>query len=263
MSAAASLAGAMADSAGSRLSAWPATWARGRRMLTWRYWAWATGLGVLVGALVPLETLHIDFDLTLWKFFYQTPIYVAFAWVYLLAIAAVEAPIPPLQWPSLWRYFSGAAAASVLCIGLAWALWNRLPAAPGTVVAGGTTSLTMAIAMLQVCFDGIVHGWFATFVYVGLRNARRAARSLSEAEMARAEANRSLLASRLEAARTEVDPAVVLESLEAVERSYESDPERAEGLLDELIAFLRGAIPRLRTEGRPPELEIESTSYHR
>jgi LytS/YehU family sensor histidine kinase len=109
------------------------------------------------------------------------------------------------------------------------------------------------VAVFLIGFDGVVHGWLATFIYVGLRNSRRAARALAGAEIARSEANRALIAAQLEAAHAEVDPAVVFRALEDVERAYEEDPARADALLDELIAFLRDAIPRLRSVG--PALE--------
>jgi hypothetical protein len=46
----------------------------------------------------------------------------------------------------------------------------------------------------------------------------------------------------------QVDPAFVLQALENVERTYEEDPARGDILLDEFIAFLRDAIPRLRSD---------------
>jgi LytS/YehU family sensor histidine kinase len=101
-----------------------------------------------------------------------------------------------------------------------------------------------------VGFDGVVHGWFATFIYVGLRNSRRAARALADAEVERSEAQRSLLAAQLLAAQSQVDPEFVMRTLEGIERIYEKEPAAADAQLDELIAFLRDAIPRLRSDER-------------
>jgi LytS/YehU family sensor histidine kinase len=92
------------------------------------------------------------------------------------------------------------------------------------------------------------YGWIATFIYVRLRSSRLAARALANAEIERSEAQRKLLAAQLVAAHAQVDPAFVLEKLEEVERAYEVDPARADRLLDEFIAFLRDAIPRLRAD---------------
>jgi hypothetical protein len=41
---------------------------------------------------------------------------------------------------------------------------------------------------------------------------------------------------------------LMAQTLEHVGRTYASDPHRADILLDEFIAFLRDAIPRLRTD---------------
>jgi LytS/YehU family sensor histidine kinase len=96
--------------------------------------------------------------------------------------------------------------------------------------------------------DAAFHGSLAMLIYARLRNSRRAALALAEAELGRSEAHRKLLASRLDAARAEVDPAYVIDRLEAIAREYEVDGAAADARLDQLIAFLRSAIPRLRSE---------------
>ncbi len=264
MSAASPFLGKAPPVAGPRPATSPAARERARHALTWRRWACATALGVLLGVLVPLQNLHLSFYFTPWKIVYHTPFYVAFAWVFLLAVAAVEASVGRDEWPSLWRYASGAVAASLVCVGLAWSLSDHLRIAPTRIISGGSSLASKTvpekyrtnIAVFQTGFDGVVHGWLAMFIYVTLRNARRAARALAEAEIARSEASRVLLAAQLEAAHAKVDPAAVFRALEDIELTYEDNPARAEALLDDLIAFLRAAIPRLRTDG--PALETGS-----
>jgi LytS/YehU family sensor histidine kinase len=94
----------------------------------------------------------------------------------------------------------------------------------------------------------LIHGWLATFIYVRLRNSRRAAKALTDAEIARFEAQRNLLAAQLVAAHAQVDPDFVLQALAKVEHAYEEDSVLADALLDEFIAFLREAIPKLRAD---------------
>ena len=240
---------------GFRSGPWhPSAWVRAWHILTWKHWAWATGLGVLVGVLLPLQNLHLNFYFTPWKIVNITPFYVVFAWVFLLALAVVEASVPRTQWPSLWRYFWGTVAASLVCVGLAGAFSDQYRLAPKRVISGGSsnTQKTVSpqnrrtIAVFEMGFDGVVHGWLATFIFVGLRNSRRAARALADAELKRSEAQRSLLAAQLLAAQAQVDPDFVIQALESIERTYEEDPAGADAQLDELIAFLRDAIPRLR-----------------
>jgi len=229
-------------------------WVRAWHIPTWKHWGWATGLGMGLGVLVPLQNLHINFYYTPWKMLYNTPFFVVFAWVFVLAVAMVEASVSRSQWPSLWRYFFGAAAASVVCVGLAWAFSDYYPAAPKRVISGGSSNTLKTFSrqivktdlVFGVGFDGAVHGWLAMFIYAGLRNSRRAARALAEAEIGRSEAQRSLLAAQLLAAHAQVDPDFVMQRLENIERTYGDDAAAADVQLDELIAFLRDAIPRLR-----------------
>jgi LytS/YehU family sensor histidine kinase len=104
-----------------------------------------------------------------------------------------------------------------------------------------------AYAILSVGLtDGVLHGWLATFIYVRLRNARLAARALADAQIRRSEANRRLVAARLQSTHVQVDPTYVIDRLDAIARLYELDSSAADAQLDELISFLRGAIPRLR-----------------
>jgi hypothetical protein len=259
------------DLAGAVTTALPGAWERARQALTWRRWALATALGVLLGVLVPLQDLHINFYFTPWKIVNHTRFFVFFAWVFLLAIAGVEASVSRSGWPSLWRYFYGSVAASFVCLGLAWSFSDQIRIPERRVISGGSsnTQRTYAprtkenVAVFLIGFDGVVYGWLATFIYAGLRNSRRATQALAEAEIERSEANRALVASQLEAAHAEIDPAVVFGELETIERTYEENPARADALLDELIAMLRAAIPRLRSDGPTPEIDGESASRPR
>ena len=152
--------------------------------------------------------------------------------------------------------------ASVVCVAALGAFPELVHAAPRQVVAGQTVfknlpttpdakaKLHRLSAMTGVGGLALIHGWLATFIYVRLRNSRRATQALADAEIERSEAQRNLLAAQLVAAHAEVDPAFVLAKLEDVERAYEVDPSRADLLLDEFITFLRDAIPRLRADER-------------
>jgi len=228
--------------------------------LAWRNWAWATALGVLLGLLVPLQNLHLNFYFTLWKIVYDTPFFIVFAWVFMAAIVGVERSVPRGEWPSLWRYCAGAAAASVVTIGLAWTFSDHYHLAPARVISGGSGNTLKtyspqhkpSMAVFEVGFDGAVHGCLAMFIYMNLRKSRHAARVLADAEVGRSEAQASLIAAQLVAAHAQVDPAFVLKRLEDIEQSYAANPEAADAELDELIVFLRDAIPRLRTEDAVP-----------
>jgi LytS/YehU family sensor histidine kinase len=105
-------------------------------------------------------------------------------------------------------------------------------------------------AMMYLGLNGALYGSLAMFIYVRLRNAGLAARVLADAEIRRSEEQRALIAAQLVAAQSRVDPAFVMKALDDIERDYETDPARADEALDEFIAFLRDAIPRLRADER-------------
>jgi hypothetical protein len=67
-----------------------------------------------------------------------------------------------------------------------------------------------------------------------------------KAELQRLAASQRLMASRLDAARANVDPEETLRELERIETLYERDRVAAEALMDDLIVRLREAIPRVR-----------------
>lgn len=234
-------------------------WARVLHGFTWRHCAWAIGLGLLVSLLVRLQSLHINFYFTLWRFVYDTPFYLVYAALFMLAVVCVEASVAPAGWPALWRYFLGAIVASAACIALTWMFSDLKRLAPRREFSGGSSTVLKTfsqqhratMAVFEMGFDGVVHGWLGTFVYVGLRRARRAAQVLGDAEVARSEAQRALVAAQLLAAHARVDPEFVMRRLDAIESTYEADPAAADRQLDELIAFLRDAIPRWRSDNAP------------
>ena len=89
------------------------------------------------------------------------------------------------------------------------------------------------------------------------RAHEEAAARLAAAQPAQREAQRRLVHARLQAVQARIDPQLLFDMLDAVRRSYEDDASRAERLLDELIAFLRAALPRLRSASSSVPREAE------
>jgi hypothetical protein len=215
---------------------------------------------VLVSVLLPLQDFDTNRYWAPWRVLFHTPWLLFFSYTFLAAIALVEASVPDTAVPSAWRYVAGLIVASAICIAALGALPELVRAAPRQVVAGQSVfkktnpapeaqaRAHRLSAMLGLGVLAIMHGWLATFIYVRLRNSRRATRALADAEIDRAEAQRSLLAAQLVAVQARIDPAFVLQTLEHVGRTYAVDPTRADILLDEFIAFLRDAIPRVRAD---------------
>lgn len=84
--------------------------------------------------------------------------------------------------------------------------------------------------------------------YIAKSNEERAANArLAQSRGEQVAARRRLVVARLAAIQARIDPRFLFDMLDAVQRAYEVDVRRAELLLDELIVFLRAALPRLRT----------------
>jgi hypothetical protein len=100
----------------------------------------------------------------------------------------------------------------------------------------------------------LYHSWLMLFfgglaaaVLTSQRRRARMLAALRTAELGRATSQRRLAETGLASLRARVEPEFLLQSLARLEQSYETDPRVADRLLDELIAFLRGALADIRT----------------
>lgn len=87
------------------------------------------------------------------------------------------------------------------------------------------------------------------FVTAGYRYWRRASLRLARLnarELDRAQLTRRTLESRLQAMQACIEPQFLFDTLAAAERLHASDPRTATRLIDELIIYLRAALPHLR-----------------
>ena len=224
--------------------------------LTRRRWMWTTGIALVATVAISLQSSAVNFSWIGWRIVYLAPWSIGFAWVYLLAIAIVEASEASGTAPSLRRYLAGALIAATVCVAIAAVCRDHFRGPSTRTLAGVTTSpparhrqaLILNHALFRVGLDTAVYGILATLIYARLRRSRFAEQALSDAKLASIQASHGLLAARLDAGRSAVDPVSVLRKLDAVEDAYERDPQRAEELMDGLIAELRDAIPKLRHE---------------
>lgn len=69
---------------------------------------------------------------------------------------------------------------------------------------------------------------------------------LHQSAMARSRTESSLDAARLQALQSQIDPSLLLDSMQELEQRYRASPERAERLLEALVEFLRYAMHGLR-----------------
>ena len=100
-------------------------------------------------------------------------------------------------------------------------------------------------------------GSAAVFVYAGRRAALRAAARLRAAELDRIRRSKLALESRLQAMQARVEPQFLFNTLLQIERLYEFDAAMAAHMLDDLIAYLRAAMPLMRDTSSTVAQEFE------
>ncbi len=134
----------------------------------------------------------------------------------------------------------GAALAALAQYGI------RLPLGWRTMLSGEEFLVQITQPLTVFFGDFLINGALATFVYVNLRTARHAGARRRAAELARLEASRRTLESRLQAMQARVEPQFLFNTLAQVKQHYDSDAALAGKMLDDLIAYLRAALPHLR-----------------
>jgi LytS/YehU family sensor histidine kinase len=82
------------------------------------------------------------------------------------------------------------------------------------------------------------------FMY--FREARKRTEALRKVQLERVRVARQTYESRLQTMQARVEPQFLFDTLNEVERLYESQPRVAEQMLDDLIVYLRAALPSLR-----------------
>jgi Histidine kinase len=98
----------------------------------------------------------------------------------------------------------------------------------------------------SIAAGAVLVGGLATFVHAGRRTALAARRRQHGAEQARALAQRRMLESQLQALQARVEPMFLFGTLERIRQLYRADPAAAGAMMEDLIVYLRAALPHLR-----------------
>lgn len=108
------------------------------------------------------------------------------------------------------------------------------------------------VAMFWLVFAG------AAVMFHGERRLAGATlQRLREAELERVRRSREMVESQLRATQARVEPQFLFSTLAHVRRSYREDPSFAGRMLDELVSFLRAAMPRMRETSSTLAQEVE------
>jgi len=116
----------------------------------------------------------------------------------------------------------------------------------------GWLNSTVYSAMSWLMFGGL-----ATFVYVDRKRARVTRERLAAAELERTRGAKRMLESRLAAMQARVEPQFLFNTLAQVRDLYDANAALGERTLDDLIAYLRAAMPRMRDTSSTVAQEIE------
>jgi hypothetical protein len=116
--------------------------------------------------------------------------------------------------------------------------------------APGARSANMLPDSLLIC--GFVTAGYRYWRRTSLRMTRLNARELERAQL-----TRRTVESRLQAMQACIEPQFLFDTLAAIERLHASDPRSAVRLIDELIVYLRAALPHLRESASTVTKETE------
>lgn len=136
-----------------------------------------------------------------------------------------------------------------------WLSGAALVAAAVSLATASRAGILLEQGLVQSARTMHLHGFTFSLIMAWLffahlgrsRRHQQASARLSAAQAAQRHARRRVVQARLQEVQARMDPNVLFEMLEAVRQLYQRDAQRAERLLDELIGFLRAALPRLRT----------------
>ena len=121
-----------------------------------------------------------------------------------------------------------------------------------------------AAGVWSILFSSLLLAVFLVYQYGGHARSEEASRRLQQLQREQQAARRRLVEAQLQAMQARVDPQMFFDVLDSVQRLYATDAARAEALLDELIVFLRAALPRLRSASSTLAQELElAASYFR
>jgi hypothetical protein len=140
-----------------------------------------------------------------------------------------------------------ARSATLVCAGAAAAFATLSTTGRGSIlVEQGVTQSIQVMHAYAFVFSLVMALLF--FAHLQRSHAQeQAAARLAATQAAQRAARRRLVQSRLQAVQARIDPQLLFEMLDAVRHAYDDDAARAERLLDELVTFLRAALPRMRS----------------
>ena len=151
---------------------------------------------------------------------------------------------------------------------IAWLLAACAAAWFANVLTAGRTTLLVEQGLVYSAWTAHLYAFLFSLIMALLyfshvrrsHSHEQATARLVAAQTAQRDARRRIVQARLQEVQARVDPHLLFQMLDTVRRLYVCDPARAERFLDELIVFLRAALPRLRSASSSLLREVELAS---
>jgi hypothetical protein len=151
----------------------------------------------------------------------------------------------------------------------AWAVALAIHELTVRRVLGGGSSLSAVVHNLPIADIGAHLAWVNLFYgglyatgFLSIRRTQRLRRRLAELRLGRHQAETQLREVRLQAVRGQIQPAMLLEALDALRRAYARDTAQGDAMFDLIIAFLRAAMPGLRSGASTLSAELGVVSRY-
>ena len=149
--------------------------------------------------------------------------------------------------------------------GAMWLAAASLAAGLANVLTAGRATVLIEHGLVQNVLTMQLHGFTVSLImallyFAHLRRSREqeaATARLADAQTEQRDARRRIAEARLQEVQARIDPRLLFEMLDTVRHLYERDVAQAERFLDELVLFLRAALPRLRTASSSLLREVE------
>jgi hypothetical protein len=248
-------AAARFEDANPRLSRRPGILQALHHRFTWRVLAAALGLGIVFNGLRALERAT-DADPYPAEFYVATALMQSVGALCIL-VATIIGDEAVVRGASRWRAYSTAVVAGAAIASLAQLVIRR---ALGLRLQADIMDLPPQVMMLQPLvffFELCAWGTIGVILYVSYQRARSAAAARHATEVQRAFAQRRTLETRLRALQARVEPAFLLDTLAHVRAAFERNDSAGIRMLDELIAYLRAALPRVRQSATTLGAEVD------
>jgi hypothetical protein len=114
----------------------------------------------------------------------------------------------------------------------------------------------LTVAIYRILYS-LLYAGSAVFLYAQWRTAHKTEQRLRDAELDRVRKSRLALESRLQALQARVEPKFLFNTLAQVRDLYDHDASTASTMLDDLIAYLRAAMPHMRNTSSTLRQEVE------